>query len=340
MALPLPHLEAAVSGIFTRATHPCDLGPSEVPRSTLERERVLDGQPVVVGALGLNGSMETHRSPFRAGLYGITKEISGERAVLAHCAADLHLLSDAYDVSMGKKQGGGPAYQQQLGPLAQPLLDSFVGGAFGENLFLDGGTDFHAGKICVGDEFGIRRGGVEGNLRLQVTSPRRPCARVDMRHGKTYTWKGVRAYSAAKALVGFFMRVLAPGDVQDGDVLYLAARPNPDWTLARVASLCYSHPTALMKYAQRRPPCPDLLREEWMGTQYELKELASLPELAIHEWKENLVQLLGLPPIGRFRQQQCRGVMPVAVVVPVFVVLAAAGAWFFITRARGKGSHG
>ena len=42
-----------------------------------------------------------------------------------------------------------------------------------------------------------------------------------------------------------------------------------------------------------------VLRSEWMGTEEELLELASLPELSVIEYKEQLFRMLGLPPIGQ-----------------------------------------
>ena len=46
------------------------------------------------------------------------------------------------------------------------------------------------------------------------------------------------------------------------------------WTLARASRLLYGHEAAVMKYAAR-----GVRREEWLGTEVELHELASLPEL-------------------------------------------------------------
>ena len=41
-------------------------------------------------------------------------------------------------------------------------------------------------------------------------------------------------------------------------------------------------------------------REEWSGTQAELLELASLPELAECDWREEIVRMLGRPGVGKY----------------------------------------
>jgi len=87
----------------------------------------------------------------------------------------------------------------------------------------------------------------------------------------------------------------------------LASRPNPSWTIGRVSCLLYSHPTANMNYLQRATTAytdrvtQAVRRDEWMGSEDEARELASLPELAVVEYKEHLHNLLGLPGLGRYR---------------------------------------
>jgi len=42
-----------------------------------------------------------------------------------------------------------------------------------------------------------------------------------------------------------------------------------------------------------------VFRDEWMGTQQELEELAEVEELAVLEWRDDLFRMLKRKPIGR-----------------------------------------
>jgi hypothetical protein len=80
-----------------------------------------------------------------------------------------------------------------------------------------------------------------------------------------------------------------------GDTFKLTARPHPTWDLARISRLLYGHDVAAMKYLIR-----GAVREEWMGTNEELRELADIEELAVCEYREELFKILGRPPIGNY----------------------------------------
>jgi hypothetical protein len=171
-----------------------------------------------------------------------------------------------------------------------------VPGCFGENLFCKG-KDFHSANICVGDEFTVIRNGRQVVLKVQVSSPRRPCSHVDERHGRTTGRRGIRAQCARTSWAGFFLRVLgAGGTVMAGDVFRLSARPNPSWNLLRVQTLLYSHNRTSMLYLWR-----GVLREEWMGTDAELRELADVEELAVCEYREEVFKMLKRPGIGCYK---------------------------------------
>lgn len=58
----------------------------------------------------------------------------------------------------------------------------------------------------------------------------------------------------------------------------LSSRPHPDWPLKRLGDLLYGKAT--------------VGREGWVawsGTEEERQELISMPELAMHEWKDALL---------------------------------------------------
>lgn len=109
-----------------------------------------------------------------------------------------------------------PVFEARLG---RPLLP----GAFGENLTVEGVAD---ADVCVGDRW--RAGGAE----FEVSSPRSPCGTL-ARH--------LRDPDAVDAIgdphrAGWYARVLVEGLVRAGDALALLARPNPAWTIARIAA--------------------------------------------------------------------------------------------------------
>jgi hypothetical protein len=174
-------------------------------------------------------------------------------------------------------------------------------GDWGEDITAGGPNDFNSQHVCIGDEYELAsKGGAP--VRLQVASPRRPCARLDERHGKSFSARGVRAHCARTGLGGIFMRVLVPGALRAGDTLRLVSRPHPGWTISRVSWLLHGHDDAVMRYISR-----GVTRDEWMGTEAELRELAALPALAVMEYKEELVRMLPeLSPIGLYAKQRQR----------------------------------
>ena len=93
-------------------------------------------------------------------------------------------------------------------------------GAFGENFTVQGLTE---ASVCLGDVFQV------GAARVQVSQPRQPC------------WKQARRYAMNDLVVrivrtgrtGWYLRVLAEGLVEAGDVMTLLERPHPEWTIER-----------------------------------------------------------------------------------------------------------
>mmetsp|Transcript_23761 Transcript_23761/g.38121 ORF Transcript_23761/g.38121 Transcript_23761/m.38121 type:complete len:336 (+) Transcript_23761:82-1089(+) len=290
-AAQVPPLKACVSGLFTRRPAQPDLKSGaaiEAGRGIFERRQVPSGQAVGVGPNGLEGSVHLHNS-VRWADKGFLKEHASERALLIQTSGNLKALHNA-----------GLSLREALGEASlQP-------GFWGENLFLES-LDLHAGTVCIGDELSCWRAGVELPLRLQVASPRCPCAKVDQMMGKTFTVEGVRANCAGSGHAGFFCRPVTQGDLQEGDIMKLAARTHPTWTIARVSALLYGNPSTAMKYEMRGgKACKDhrtagIPRGECAATDAELHELASLEELAICEWKEYVFNMLDLPGIGRYR---------------------------------------
>ena len=99
-------------------------------------------------------------------------------------------------------------------------------GGFGENLVVDGVTE---GQVCLGDRFRL------GGALVEVSQGRQPCWKLNLRFGRPDMARLVQATGRC----GWYFRVLAPGEIGAGDGAELEARPNPEWTLAKVWELLY-----------------------------------------------------------------------------------------------------
>ncbi|PKP73678.1 MAG: MOSC domain-containing protein [Alphaproteobacteria bacterium HGW-Alphaproteobacteria-6] len=104
--------------------------------------------------------------------------------------------------------------------------DRLTPGAFGENIVLDGLSE---ADICIGDRFDL------GTARVEVSQARQPCWKLNLRFGVPDMARRVQV----SGRTGWYLRVLVPGHVAEGDQLVLTARPNPDWDLERVQRLLY-----------------------------------------------------------------------------------------------------
>lgn len=111
-------------------------------------------------------------------------------------------------------------WRDDLGALA--LLES--PGAFGENISTRGLTE---AEVCLGDRFAL------GDALLEVSQGRQPCWKLNDRFGVADMARRVQATGRT----GWYYRVLRPGTARAGDVLALAERPHPGWTLQRLGEL-------------------------------------------------------------------------------------------------------
>ncbi len=197
-------------------------------------------------------------------------------------------------------------------------------GAWAENLTVSGSGN--SKTLCVGDVLVVRGSGSGGGskrgkraagrdgapgsnpLRLQVSGPCRPCSKVDIAFGKTWDGKGVRAFTCPRGLRGWFFRVLEPGTLSEGDELVVVERPYPQWSLERLSDTLYGMKGACDKPSGYTLPGEGVKRSEtdknalgggrslveslWRGTEAELRELAGMDELALFEWRDELVAML------------------------------------------------
>lgn len=84
--------------------------------------------------------------------------------------------------------------------------------ALGENLTVDGFTEE---SVCIGDVYQI------GEATVQVSQPRVPCYKTNIRHGVPDMVERVLAC----CYTGIYVRVLKEGHVQVGDTVTLISRP-------------------------------------------------------------------------------------------------------------------
>ena len=117
----------------------------------------------------------------------------------------------------GGQVHGGPDQAVYAFPAEHyPRLEQLVGrplpwGFMGENLTVRGATEETVG---IGDEW------TWGTARLQVSAPRGPCYKLGIRIGK----QALRTVIREEALVGWYLRVLAPGRVPTCGCVEVVAR--------------------------------------------------------------------------------------------------------------------
>ena len=145
-------------------------------------------------------------------------------------------LGLAGDEQADKKFHGGPemavlmyAESHYAGWRLLEGLAEMGPGGFGENLTVSGLDET---QVCVGDVLEV------GGTRLQVSSPRGPCADISRRWDREWLLKEV----VARRHTGWYLRVLAPGEVQVGDRVRLLERPHAGWTIDRMLRLRYVTP--------------------------------------------------------------------------------------------------
>lgn len=209
---------------------------------------------------GICGSFDWHQIKLNQQRYSMTDV--GERAVLVQTTGNVAKLVSRF-------------------PEAKASLSKSDGSAFGENLLI---TGFDSSDTCIGDIVHIVSSGgstQDPNVIFEVASSCAPCAKVAAVHrikGITPS-QGVKGCSAENALRGYFYRVIKEGTISIGDRLELVRRPYPEWTLERVARLCYGGEN---KHGIMRG---------FGGTEEELQQLLALAPLAELEWKDSLRQV-------------------------------------------------
>jgi len=91
-------------------------------------------------------------------------------------------------------------------------------GAFGENLTVDGMLET---EVCIGDRFRI------GTAEFQVTQPRQPCFKLQLRHRRDDLIKRFIASSRP----GFYVAVTREGQIGAGDPVEYLERAAPSMSV-------------------------------------------------------------------------------------------------------------
>ena len=95
-------------------------------------------------------------------------------------------------------------------------------GGFGENLTVSG---LDENTVCVGDVFQA------GDVRLEISGPREPCANLVKRHHRPNLIEEVLSNGRS----GWYARVHHEGWLERGLSIQLLDRPYPQWPISRAA---------------------------------------------------------------------------------------------------------
>jgi MOSC domain-containing protein YiiM len=172
--------------------------------------------------------------PVRAGRLGLEGDQQADTAV--HGGAQMAVL--AYPTAHYERWREVPGLEA-MGP-----------GGFAENLTVDG---LDERSVCIGDVYEA------GETRLQVSSPRGPCANIS----RWWNMPQMVKLATESARIGWYHRVLREGRIARGDAITLLERPQPDLTVERVFRLRagLEHDPATLR---RLLSCPEL-SPEWQG---------------------------------------------------------------------------
>jgi MOSC domain-containing protein YiiM len=99
-----------------------------------------------------------------------------------------------------------------------------VPGGFGENLCIEGVRE---ADLCVGDIHRV------GSARLQICQPRQPCFKLALR----FEDKMIPKAMVRSGRAGWYYRVVEPGEIAPGAAVHVDARPNSDFSFARLVQI-------------------------------------------------------------------------------------------------------
>lgn len=143
--------------------------------------------------------------------------------------AEVGELGIVTDVQVDKRFHGGPERAMHQFALKSyeriikrfPLLHkTALPGSIGENLTCDGMDDTN---VCIGDIYQI------GKIKVQVSSPRIPCWKINHK----MNFPDVDKFVSTKGISGWYYRILQDGEIALGDIVELIERPNANLSVNR-----------------------------------------------------------------------------------------------------------
>ena len=177
------------------------------------------------GSRSAIAKQERH-GPVEVGPLGLAGDEQGDPRVHGGPDKAVHCYAWA-QYAPWREELAGNAQAQAL--LARP-------GAFGENFCLDG---IDESQVCLADQWQI------GSARFEVSQGRQPCWKLSDRFAVPDMARRVQD----SLRTGWYLRVLQPGRVQQGDGVTLLERPFPQWPITR-----------LLRVIAKRDCTPDTLR--------------------------------------------------------------------------------
>jgi len=150
-------------------------------------------------------------------------------------------------------------------------IDYMENPTFGEQLIVNG---CETSDLAIGDVFEIDGG--HSTLVVEITSPRKPCSYINLKHDTVMGVKGIQAHTHQNCLAGWFARVLVAGELREGMKFTRKSHPNPKWTLTYIYKALYGEGNRLQSMMNA---------SSWNRDRAELEELIALPQLAEYEWK-------------------------------------------------------
>lgn len=211
--MPLLHFQKAhTNSPFLAKTLPVTWQTQDMsPQTQPSHQRPSRQLPELIGRVRLvrTGPVVTQKWSGREISTGAVKAPHAGRVIATENGLD-------GDAQGNLKVHGGPNKAMCCYPfefMAQWAADGFdlPEGAFFENLTLEGLPDQ---VVYLGDIFELN------DLTVQVTQPRRPCATVSAR----WSDRRLPRLMQSKSRSGYYLRVLRPGTIAEGDTMRLVTR--------------------------------------------------------------------------------------------------------------------
>jgi MOSC domain-containing protein YiiM len=137
------------------------------------------------------------------------------------------------------------AFPSEHFPRLSEIIGTEIGpGYMGENLTLRGATE---GDVCIGDVWRW------GAARLQISAPRGPCYKLGIRMGRQAARTAIRA----EGLVGWYLRVLTPGDVPTSGQIEVEERHPSRVTVRTIHRAIQERSQTFPEWAALEPLAPN-----------------------------------------------------------------------------------